>query len=134
MRRGGFTATIFTILIWISMVCWFLVLWGVFVLGYEGEDEEDEEECDDERRNTATMPNSLLTCCSPPNRLRPPPPRLRPHPRHHDPHHQLLGRPTTSVSLFICSPLDSGRLHLPLQTSPEKTTIPFAQGPGRLMT
>jgi hypothetical protein len=34
------------------------------------------------------------------DRLRPPPPRLRPHSRHHNPHHQLLGRPTASVSLF----------------------------------
>ena len=32
-------------------------------MGYE--EQEEQEENDDERRNTATMPNSLLTCYSP---------------------------------------------------------------------
>jgi hypothetical protein len=60
-------------------------------------------------------------------RLRSPPPRLRPHSRHHNPHHQLLGRPTTSVSL--CSFSGFPRFY-----KPPKNETPFAQGPGRLMT
>jgi hypothetical protein len=72
---------------------------GVAVL--DGREEELEE---DGETNKTTNDDTEESRCADQvflhdDRLRPPPPRLRSHPRHHNPHYQLLGRPTTSVSL-----------------------------------
>lgn len=130
---------IFIILIWILMVG----LACLAVLEEEGGGglrERKQDACANVQHN-----KHMLTWLI--DRLRPPPARLRPNPRHHNPHHQLLGRPTTPVSQVFFPSFPHHGITLSLEeksllsrsqhslippSQKKKIFFPRSKGPGRL--